>query len=96
MDIVDKYLTNEVMGYKMKPKDKKLVKAFIDGASEGEGNSLYIDDLGGGAADLKGGMSGVIASRDAKGYITLGNAYGNVSQTWINFIRKNTPKFWLK
>lgn len=99
MDLFDKYLgkVDEVMGYRMKPKDKKLVKGFIDGSlSSGEGNALYIDDLGAGKADLKGGMSGTIASRDEKGHITLGQAYGNVSQTWINFIRKNTPKLMLK
>ncbi len=86
---------SEVMGYKLKAKDKKLILAFIDGAKDGEGNALYIDEIGNGT-ELRGGMSGTIATRDNKGDITLGRAYGNVSQTWINFIRKNTPKLSLK
>jgi hypothetical protein len=87
---------NEVLGYKLKAKDKKLILAFIDGAKDGEGKALYIDDPGNGTTELKGGMAGVLATRDDKGYITIGRAYGNVSQTWINAIRKMTPKAWLK
>lgn len=83
---------SEVMGYTMKPKDKKLAMAFISGdAKHGdEGKGLFVDKN-----ELRSGMA-TIATRDKKGYITLGTAYGNVTQTWINFVKKNTPKFWLK
>jgi len=83
---------NEVMGYKMKPKDKKLAMAFIDGdAKDGdEGNVLFVDKN-----ELRSPMA-TIATKNKKGYITLGTAYGNVSQTWINFVKKNTPKLMLK
>ncbi len=89
---VGDFSLNEVMGYRMKPKDKKLAMAFISGdAKDGdEGATLFVD-----GDELRSGMS-TIATRDAKGNITPGTAYGNVSQTWINFIRKNTPKLMLK
>jgi len=83
---------NEVMGYKMKPKDKKLAMAFIDGNTKDgdEGNILFVDKN-----ELRSGMA-TIATKDKKGNITLGRAYGNVTQTWVNFVKKNTPKLMLK
>jgi hypothetical protein len=82
----EKYLT-EVMGYKIKAKDKKLIQAFIDGATDGEGNALWIegDYL---YAPMQSNPSNAVAQRDKKGKITTGQAYGNVSQTWKNFIEK--------
>jgi len=81
------YIT-EVMGYTLKAKDKKLIKAFIDGATDGEGNALWIegDYLYG---PMQSTTNNAVAYRDKKGKVTAGQAYGNVSQTWKNFIEKN-------
>ena len=106
MNLVDKYLNkqeevaeekekvDEVSGYKMKPKDQKLIKAFIDGATSGNGKALWIegDYLFG---PMQSSQSDYVAKRDGD-YISVGNAYGNVSQTWVNYIRKNTPKALLR
>lgn len=96
MDIIEKldqykihenYLS-EVMGYKIKAKDKKIILAFIDGAKRGEGNALWIE------GDYLYGPSqsspkSAVAQRDKNGNVIAGQAYGNVSQTWKNFIQKN-------
>lgn len=99
MDLVEKYIgesrVDEVMGYKIKAKDKKIIMAFIDGAADGEGNALYIDKRGD-KTELRAPMHGTIATRDSKGYISVESASGNVSQTWLNMIKKNTPKKFLK
>ena len=75
------------MGYRIKAKDKKIIQAFIDGSKKGEGNALWIegDYLFG---PNQSSSSNYVAMRDKKGTITTGHAYGNVSQTWINFIEK--------
>lgn len=80
-------LVNEVMGYKIKPKDKKIILAFINGATRGEGNSLWIegDYLYG---PYQSTPNNAVAQR-ANGKIITGQAYGNVSQTWKNFIMKH-------
>lgn len=86
---------NEVAGYTIKAKDKKIILAFINGDKKGQGKALWIegDYLYG---PNQSSTSDPVAMRNKKGKITVGNAYGNVSQTWINFIRKNTPKFFLE
>jgi hypothetical protein len=96
MNLIDKYLgkVDEVMGYKLKPKDKKVIQAFIDGYKDGKGNALWIegDYLFG---PMMSSTSDYVAKRDKDGKIHVGRAYGNVSQTYQNFIKKNTPKNWL-
>jgi hypothetical protein len=105
MNLVDKYLddkeveetkekVDEVMGYKMKSKDQKIIKAFIDGATKGDGKALWIegDYLYG---PSQSSTKDYVAKRDGN-YISVGTAYGNVSQTWINYVRKNTPKAFLR
>ena len=84
----EKYLT-EVMGYKIKTKDKKIIQAFIDGATDGEGNALWIegDYLYG---PSQSSPNSAVAQRDKKGKVTAGQAYGNVSQTWKNYIEKRS------
>jgi len=80
------YLT-EVMGYKIKTKDKKIILAFIDGATKGEGDALWIEgDYLFGPSQSK--PSNAVAMRDSTGKVVTGHAYGNVSQTWKNFIEK--------
>ena len=102
MDLVDKYIgedkeimghvdereISEVSGYTLKAKDKKVILAFIKGYREGKGNSLWIegDYLFGPAAS---NSSNYIAKRDGA-IISTGRVFGNVSQTYMNFIRKNS------
>lgn len=92
--LVTEEKVDEVMGYRMKPKDQKLIKAFIDGATSGEGKALWIegDYLYG---PSQSSTTDYVAKRDGN-YISVGTAYGNVSQTWINYIRKQTPKAFLR
>lgn len=87
MDLVEKYL-GEVAGYKIKPKDKKIIKDFISGKTKGQGAALWIegDYLYGPSQST---TSDPVAMRGKDGQIVLGNAYGNVTQTWMNFIKKN-------
>jgi len=47
---------DEALGYRIKPKDKKIILAFIDGATEGEGKALFID-----GDELRGPMSTFIS-----------------------------------
>ena len=86
MELLSKYLggeeVSEVMGYTLKAKDKKIILAFIDGAKNGEGKALFID-----GDELRAPMS-VVATRKG-GKIVPGIAYGNVSQTYLNFLKKN-------
>jgi len=91
--LIEKYL-GEVSGYTIKAKDKKVIMAFINGDKKGQGKALWIegDYLYG---PSQSSTSDPVAMRDKKGNIVLGNAYGNVSQTWMNFIKKNTPKMML-
>ena len=79
---------SEVLGYKIKAGDKKIIKAFIDGATEGKGNVLWIE------GDYLFGPSSYsttdyVAKRE-KNKIVSGYTYGNITQTWHNFIKKNT------
>jgi len=84
---IRKYLLSEVMGYTIKPKDKKIIKAFIDGAKEGEGKALWIDGdyLFGPNQSTK---DSAVAQRGKDVKVTAGRAYGNVSQTWKNYVEK--------
>lgn len=94
MSLINKYLgegeekVDEVMGYRLKAKDKKIIMAFINGATSGEGNALWIE-----GDFLYGPMQSTprdaVAQRGKDGTITPGIAYGNVSQTYINFINKH-------
>lgn len=92
MDLIEKYLgegeVSEVMGYKLKAKDKKIILAFIKGATDGQGDALWIegDFLYG---PMQSNPNSAVAQRGKDGSITAGQAYGNVSQTWKNFINKN-------
>ena len=87
MDLIKKYL-GEVSGYTLKAKDKKVILAFINGSTSGDGNSLHIDGdyLFGGMANS---TTDYVAKRNKDGSISVGKAYGNVSQTYHNFIKKN-------
>lgn len=78
---------NEAMGYKLKAGDKKIIKAFITGAKDGKGTNLWIegDYLFG---PMQYSTTDFIAARKG-GQIVVGRAYGNVTQTYINFINKN-------
>ena len=86
--VIKEETIDEVMGYKMKAKDKKIIKAFIDGAKDGQGDSLWIE-----GDYLFGPMQSTkkqpVAQRTKDGEIVTGQAFGNVSQTWKNFINKN-------
>ena len=88
MDLVEKYLS-EVMGYKIKTKDKKIIDAFIKGAKEGQGDVLWIegDYL---YTPNQSKPSNALAQRGKDGSITTSQSYGNVSQTWINYIKRNS------
>ena len=67
MDLVEKYLS-EVMGYKIKTKDKKIIDAFIKGAKEGQGDVLWIegDYLYG---PMQSTTNNAVAYRDKKGKV---------------------------
>ena len=82
-----KQFINEVSGYTMKAGDKKIIKAFVDGDTDGKGKVLWIegDYLYG---PMQSSKKAFVAKRDSSGKITTGMAYGNVSQTWLNFVNK--------
>lgn len=79
---------NEIVGYKMKVKDKKIIKEFINGCGSGSGDSLWIEEdyLYGPYIQNTGDF---IAMRNEDGEIVLGMAYGTMSKTWIDFVKKN-------
>lgn len=80
----------EVMGYKLKASDKKLIDKFVKGDADGDSKNLSIEnDM------LTGPMRGTgqpLATRDKRGFITPHEAHGNISQTWINYVRKAAKK----
>lgn len=77
---------DEVLGYSVKAKDKRIISAFVNGDTEGEGAVLTID--GDMLTAAYHGSNDPYATRDKNGKITVGTAYGNVSQTIVNAIRK--------
>jgi hypothetical protein len=74
---------NEVLDYRIKESDRKVIAAFIDGATNGSGKSLDIE-----GDKLSSGFIKDLATRTADGKIKVGQASGLVSQTWVNAIRK--------
>jgi len=84
---VQKYL-NEVMGYNMKASDKKFISSWINGnLKEGDNNQRLSIEKGN---ILSGVMSNLARIKDMVLY--YGYAYGNVSQTYINYIKKTAKQ----
>jgi hypothetical protein len=77
---------NEVLGYRLSSADAKLIKAFVKGAEDGETKNLYIEKSG--SNYILTSSWGTRGTRDSSGKIHLGRADGNVSQTFVNAIRK--------
>lgn len=79
---------NEVSGHSLKTADKKLVTLFVHGYWKEASNlkASYRVEQENGAWKLKGGFGTYAMWKDGKLY--HGQAYGNVSQTLINFITK--------
>jgi hypothetical protein len=79
----------EVMGYSLHNSDKLVIKAFLKGKDNRDyyptdGKNLYLEDDG---KTLSSGWE-KLAQWTGDNRIKLGQASGNVSQTWINAVRK--------
>lgn len=82
----------ESSGYRMKDSDKKAVQAFLDKESF-EGKNLVSD----GKVLLSSGMGGfkegnpLAEWKDGKVSVSS-DSFGNISQTWVNYVRRQVPK----
>lgn len=81
---------HEVMGFTLKDSTKKAIRDFLyqefDGKYLSKNQNIGVDDVAGGYM-LTGSWTNYAYWKDDE--LTIHNqAYGNVSQTYLNFIRK--------
>lgn len=77
---------HEAGGYNIKAADKRVIKDFVSGkATTKPGSNLEIE---GDTLKQTSMGSKVIATRDKQGFVTPGQAVGNVSQTWVNAVKR--------
>jgi hypothetical protein len=90
-ELHEKVMVDEVAGYKMKKSDKRVVDKFVDGDTDVKpGKNLWVEEKGGDTflmSSYHSTFSNALAQRSGN-RISLGEPHGNVSQTYINYIKK--------
>jgi hypothetical protein len=87
---MEEAVIREVMGYSLSGSDRLVIKAFLKGEDNrdyypSQGKNLFLDEDG---KVLRSSWEDNLATRTGANTIKMGAASGNVSQTWINAIRK--------
>jgi predicted Zn-ribbon and HTH transcriptional regulator len=86
---------DESLGYKLKAGDRKMIAAFVKGEDGSGIKAKNLDIEGDYLTGPSRGKGQPLATRKGS-TITIGDPQGNVSQTWVNAIRKAAKAAGLK
>lgn len=88
----------ESLDYEMSERDKKVVQAFLDKkpytgkALETDGTVVTTTGYVGGYSSTEPLAKWVAGPGSGERVLVSGEAFGHISQTWVNYVRRQVPK----